>query len=60
MEVSWEERLGTGMAPRGKKRVAMGDTALFAGKLRAQEQHPCSDVLGEERELVASQHPVPT
>lgn len=60
MEVSREEGLGTGMAPRGKKRTVVGDTALFAGRLHSQEQHPWGDVLGEEQELVAFHHPTPT
>lgn len=43
----------------------MGDTALSAGEhrwalLRAPEQHPCGDVLGEEQEPVAPRHPAPT
>ena len=58
MEVSREEGVVRGMAPRGKERTTVGDAALSAGKhrwalLRAQERHPCGDVLGEEWELVA-------
>lgn len=42
----------------------VGNVALPAGKhhwalLCAQEQHLCGDVLGEEPELVAPQHPAP-
>lgn len=58
MEVSREERMVRGVAPRGKERTAVGDTALSAGKhrwapLRAREQHPCGEVLGEQQGPVA-------
>lgn len=58
MEVSREERVVRGTAPRGKERTRVGDTALSAGELcwallRAPEQHPCGCVLGEEQESVA-------
>jgi len=51
-----------GMAPRGKERTAVEDAALPAGKhrralLRARDQHPRRDVLGEEWEPVAARHP---